>query len=710
MDESHITSDLPEATDPGAAAEAASAPEDQKKILALAHERFKQAYEALKDDFEDIARVQEFIAGEQWPTSIKSERENNSRPCLVLDHLNQYVRHVVNNGLMRPRDIRVLPMNGEADDKVAEVLAGIVRQITQTSTAKVAYGTGLRHAAGVGLGYWRVKVQGIPGTDLEEIVVRKIKEPRMVIMDPFCDYPDGRDAEYVFVLTKFTKSEFQHKWPQAVSDGVQSWHVIDASHTLPWITGDPVVVAEYYYRDGEQVKWAICTPSLILDSGIHHGPVIPIIRCMGEEYELRGKDRRRGMINASSMDAQRAYNYSSSAFIESVALAPLSPFVAAEGQVEDYMNEWKDAHRIPRAVLRYKPSTIGNQLVPPPERSAPAGIPAGWQGMMQSLIMDTQLIMGVAHPAIQGTGGAPVQSGAGVEAQQAPAEINTFHFSENWYIAIEQTGRVILAMIPHVYTKVQAVKIIGTDGVPQTAMLNPFQDQTMLEQKETIDGIEKVLSVGYNPKIGRYDVAVTTGPSSATKRSEANKLLTTLMNSWPDAMKVAGDLIVQSFDMAGADVLAKRLKALLPPGIGEDEGTKVQMLQQAMGQVQQLQAQVAELNQIVLAEREKSQAQLAQSQLKARTELLNATERHQSELRLERMRLEAETEMNLQDNIVRVLIETMKLDANKKLTLMKEMSKAAQAQDAKTRMSGYFRVLESMTPDGGSHRELEVGS
>ena len=124
--------------------EAAESPEveqaeDDEALLKQARGRFAQAHEAHRDDFEACKLTQDFIALDQWPQKIKSERESLGRPCLTLDHLNQYVRHVVNGGLMQSRDIRVLAMSGESDDQVAEILAGMIRQITQSSTAVVAY-------------------------------------------------------------------------------------------------------------------------------------------------------------------------------------------------------------------------------------------------------------------------------------------------------------------------------------------------------------------------------------------------------------------------------------------------------------------------------------------------------------------------------------------------------------------------------------------
>ena len=674
-------------------------------ILSQAKTRFKQAYEAHREDFEACADVQSFIAGDQWPDEIARKRTAAERPCLVLDHLNQYVRHVVNSGLMQSVDVRVLAMSGEADDKVADILAGMIRQISQTSTATVAYETGIRHACQVGMGYWRVKVQTVPGSRLHEITIRKIKDPRMVLMDPFSEYPDGRDSTYCFVLSKLTKEEFNEQYPEAKDEATSSWQSLDGSQLLPWIGEGSVIVAEYYYQEKDgHLHWAIMTPDTILQQGIHHGDVLPIIRVVGEEYEVDGRERKRGMINQSSMDAQRAYNYASSAFIEAVALAPLAPFIAAEGQIEQYEKEWTDAHRVPRAVLRYKPVTIAGQPAPPPERSEPAGIPQGWQGMMTNLISDTQMIMGLAQPSVLGTGGAPVQSGAGINAQQEPGEINTFHFHEHWHIAIEQTGRVILAMIPYVYTEAQAVKIVGDDGIMKTALLDPQQQQTFLELH---NDYQKVLSTSYNPNIGRYDVAISTGPSSASKKSEANKLLMTMVNADPTIMQKAGDLVVASMDMAGADVLAKRLKGLLPPGTTDEPSGQLVLIQQLTQQVQQLQQDNDEMQQVILGEREKAQAalqaaqmdnvtKLQQVQLESRADLFTQRLDDQSAVHLATIKAQTELETTTQNNIVKVLIAKLQAKSKIDIEVIKQFNAAAQDPTHEGRMSGYLDVMGSL--------------
>jgi len=678
--------------------------EDDAQILKVAKERYILAQEAERDDFDECRKVQDFIAGNQWPEEMRREREDAGRPCLVMDHLSQYVRHVVNSGLLRDRDIRVLAMSGDSDDEVADILAGLTRQITQTSTAKVAYETGLRHAVSVGWGYWRVRVQAIAGSQSgeQEIVIRRIREPRMVLMDPFCEYPDGRDSKFCFVFTKMTVKEFENDYPEAGE--CQSWGSVTKDTILPDISKDSIIVAEYYYYNGDTLQWALCCPNKIISRGIHHGNLIPIIRVVGEEFEVDGKQRKRGLINPSSMDAQRTYNYASSSFTENVALAPLAPWIAAEGQLDQYVSEWKDAHRIPRPYLRYKPTSHQGQPVPPPQRATPAGIPEGWQGMMQNIIQDTQMIMGVSQPNVLGTGGIPVQSGIGIQAQQEPGDVNTFHYIDHWFGSIEQTGRVILAMVPHVYTTEQVVKVVGADDVLQTATLNPNLPQPVVKQiGQTTDGVQKVLSTSYNHMIGRYDVAIATGPSSATKKAETNKLMVAMVQADPTIMQKAPDLVVKSMSMAGGDELADRLRRFLPPGTTDDEDViAVQKLQQFAQENEQLKQQMAEMEKIILGEREKAQTDLMKAQMKADGDLIR--ERHKGEMKLlesqighegalELASMKAQVDLikNERDNIIKLVLGKLQDD--------RQAQQMEQAEEQLERVDGeYPESQEGGTP------------
>lgn len=654
-------------------------------LLAQVKRDFKDAYSSAQDDLKDAEEAQDFIGGDQWPGGIRTERENFGRPCLTLDHLGQFCRQVINSALMQKLDVRILPMDDLADKDTADILGGMYRQISQSSTARVSYETGLRHSTQVGFGYWKVLVKPIIGTQLLEISIERILEPRTVLFDPYTQYPDGRDAHYQFHLRKLSKTAFKDQFPDDEAEGVTQWSQGGDLTGIPWTEEDGVVVAEYYVRRASgQIEWAICSDGKVLHRGVLHGKFMPIVRCVGEEFEYQGKARKRGMISQSK-DAARAYNYSISAFIESVALAPLAPFIAAEGQIEQYETEWKDAHRVPRAVLRYKPVDLNGQPVPPPQRTPPAQVPAGWQGLMSSLIQDQQMILGMYGPSLGNGGGSPVQSGVGVTAQQEPGTIQTYHYIEHWQLAIEQTARVVLGMIPDVYTVEQMVKIMGDDGIIKAAYINPQAEGAISDR---LDAYGKVLGKQYNPNVGRYDVAVTTAPSSVTKRQEMSKFMMGVVNAHPEILQIAGDLIFQSMDYPGSDKIAARMRMALPAHLRptpEDVDIKV-LLAQAQQENQQLKTQGAEMEKIILSEREKAQADLLQEKMSNENELQRAVIKSQTEL-----------EINAQNNVVEIIVERMKARVAVGGDVIAALSQASQLPTHEERMAQYLTLMDGLS-------------
>jgi hypothetical protein len=78
--------------------------------------------------------------------------------------------------------------------------------------------------------------------------------------------------------------------------------------------------------------------------------------------------------------------------------------------------------------------------------------------------------------------------------------------------------------------------------------------------------IEKI----YNPSVGKYDIAVSTGPSYMTKRQESLDAMSQLLQGNPQLWQVAGDLFVKNMDWPGAQEMAKRFAKTIDPKLLND--------------------------------------------------------------------------------------------------------------------------------------------
>jgi hypothetical protein len=213
-------------------------------------------------------------------------------------------------------------------------------------------------------------------------------------------------------------------------------------------------------------------------------------------------------------------------------------------------------------------------------------------------------------------------SGKAILARQREGDVSTFHFIDNMSRAIRHAGKIIIDLIPHVYSKERVVRILKEDGAPESIKIN---------QKFIQDGIEKV----YDLTVGKYDVVVKSGPSFTSRREEAANQMMQLIQSFPQAAPLIGDLIAKNLEWPGADEISERMKALLPPAaqanaIPPEIQQQIQQVQQQVQQGQQAYAIMQKENETLKLQLQNKagdlQIKAAELQLKERELILHEKE------------------------------------------------------------------------------------
>lgn len=624
---------------------------EDKDDLHGIRERFAKCQSAWAKDRERYRDDVLFAAGDgHWPEEILKERERDGRPCLKVDKLGQYVRQIVNDSRQNRPSIKVRPVDDEADIDTADIIQGLCRHIEDRSNAQVAYDTALECAVKGGMGYIRILTEyAHEKTFNQEICLKRVRNPLTVWLDPDHQEPDGSDCNFAFVTEDIDKDEYEETYKGKSAIDFDS----DAGKYGDWF-GDKIRVAEYWWvekvskplhllEDGttatdeeiEQavaegynppaiketrqipqrvVKWAKVNGAEYLDKPITWpGKWIPIVPVWGNEEDIDGELRHTGLIH-NAKDAQRLYDYSRSAFAERVALTPKAPYIVAEGQVEDYEEEWTTANQVNYSVLRYKPIDNSGHPVPPPMRQQAHDIPAGFAQDMQLSEHDIQASIGMYSASLGEKSNE--KSGRAIIARQREGDVATFHYHDNLARAIRHAGRIIVDLAPKIYDSQRVVRILGLDGTPDMATLDPTLPVSKLKV-----GAQTI----YNLGVGTYDVSVTVGPSYTTRRQEAADSMIGMTQANPNIWATHGDLITKAMDWPDADQFAERFKLLLPPQIQQAEqqdqevppevqaviaqaqqaiAEKDQMLQQAMQQMQELAGQVQELQQGLVVKQE----------------------------------------------------------------------------------------------------------
>lgn len=626
--------------------------EESKELLSEAKERFKMAEEYWKDTYQSAIEDMEFRAGDQWPEAIKDSRAKEHRPCLVVDKCNQYIRQVVNDGRQNRPSIKVRPVDDNADVEVAEVYQGVIRHILERSNADTAFDSALEAAVVGGIGFFRVLSEyAHKGTFNQEIVVKRIRNPLAVYIDPNCKEADFSDAKWGFFVDDITEDEFESSYPDAK---YVDWSQ-DRAKYGDWANGETIRVCEYWYKEesdvlfhlledgtttedepyqraissgypvpaitqsrtlkADKVKWCRLSGVEILEERDWPGQYIPIIPVVGNEYDIDGKVTYSGLIR-SMKDPARLYNYSRSAFAERVALTPKAPYVAAAGQVENYP-EWEDANSGNYSVLRYDPIDINGAAVGAPQRQSASDIPAGFAQDMQLAEHDIQGAIGMYAASLGQQSNE--KSGKAILARQREGDVGTFHYHDNLSRALRHCGRVLVDLIPKFYDSARVIRILGEDGSADNAEINPAQDVAVQKM-----GSKSI----YNLNVGVYDVAVSAGASYTTKRQEAAEAMMQMTQANPQLFQIIGDIMIRNMDWPGADDIADRMKLMLPPQIQQaedkEEGEQQippqvqQAIQMAQDHIQQQDAAIQELQgQLQQADTE-SQAKMLELEIKTR--------------------------------------------------------------------------------------------
>lgn len=606
-----------------------------KDHLATARKRFAECVEAEGDNRRRAEEADKFSAGlEQWPADLKRNRELDDRPCLVMDETNQYINQIKNDQRQNKAAIKVRPVDDKADKKVAEMLQGVIRHIEDTSNADIAYDTASEQALRGGFGYFRVVTDYCYEDSFEqEIKIERIRDRNSVYLDPMRQMPDGSDAKWGFVTEWMKREDFTEAYPDA--DPV-SWKS-DQKEMVDWVTEDSIQIADYYFfreterelvqlpdgttaytseipegisTDGlrkrtttqHKLIWQKITGAEVLEETEWMGKYIPIIEMIGNESIVDGKRILTGIVH-SAMDAQKMHNFAISSMVEHIVLAPKSPNIAAAGQLEGFEEQWKDANRRNIPVLTYNPLSVDGVAVPPPQRQPPPGLSSGYADMVMASRTWVQSAMGMYNASVGAEGNE--KSGKAILAKQREGDTGSFHYHDNRSISVRHAGRILVDLIPKIYDTRRVVRILGEDGKPETVMFDPDLKRGSKEVKQE-DGSLLML---YNPTIGKYDVAVSSGPSYTTKRQEAAETQMQLVQANPTMFPLVGDIMIRNMDWPGADQMADRLQKMLPENLKEEKPDESQLEVKA-GQLQQIEKSLMQkAQQLFEKEQQMSQAE-----------------------------------------------------------------------------------------------------
>lgn len=584
--------------------------EEATEAFALAAETEHENRQASLEDIR-FARL-----NDHWPEKVRKMRELEGRPCLTIPMLPPVIRQVVNDARQNKPSIVVHPVDSASDPETAEIMNGLIRNIEQSSDAEVAYDTALDFAVTGGFGYFRINTRYATDSSFEQdLVIERVANPFSIYGDPHSTAADSSDWNTSFVVDTMPRDDFKRRWKGA--------DAVDWSGTgydglkAPWSEGDQVMVAEYWKREeikrqivaldngdvvdlkrfeadlakyqalgvemigrprevpSHKVTQYIMTGAEVLETVDWAGKYIPIIPVYGEELFVDGKRHISGIVR-SAKDAQRMFNYWRTTSTELVALAPKAPFIGPTGSFETDAAKWATANTDTHAFIEY------DNKGAPPQRQPFAGVPAGALQEALNASDDIKRITGIYDASLGAKSNET--SGKAIMARQREGDVSTFHYIDNLSRAIRHAGRILIDLIPKVYSTERIIRVLGPSGEQERV---PLKTKVTVSKKGDDGKLEQIERV-FDLSVGQYDLTVKVGPSFTSQREEAATQMIELIRAYPAAAPMIGDLLAKNLDWPGADEIADRMKAMLPAnlrGEGDAPNPEVEQAKQVIGQM-----------------------------------------------------------------------------------------------------------------------------
>ena len=138
----------------------------------------------------------------QWPEKIVMERQAESRPVITINRVAGFVDMARNMGDQANLVIKVNPVDNDGDPAVANVLAGLIRNVEVSSAAEDVYSTAGDAQCEMGRGYIWIRTDYEDDDSWNKVVsLHRVLDPLRVKVDASAQEKDQSDAEYAFFDT-----------------------------------------------------------------------------------------------------------------------------------------------------------------------------------------------------------------------------------------------------------------------------------------------------------------------------------------------------------------------------------------------------------------------------------------------------------------------------------------------------------------------------
>lgn len=590
----------------------------------------------------------EFAYVDQWSDNVREKRGRDAVE-LTLNVLPQHIQHVMGAVRQAKISIHIAQVGGSKMTPtplvdsisgqtytMSEIYEGLIRDVEAQSDAVIHYCNATQHMVESGIGFLRIFTREDPHDPFrEQIVIKHILDRWSVLLDPYSDGLNFQDARWGLVSTLMTQASFERAFPgkaimHQADQGYDDQTDAIINELSWWGAPDGVRVAEYFWKepvkekvvelinpetmarlvvteedldkyaddaqalgyerkrtkmvDRHKVKWVLATYNEIL-KGPEEFPcsMIPIVPFLGREVDFKTSREFRSLIR-DSHDPQRMINYWFSKMTERVALIPNAPYILTEQQIEGHEAEWEASETNRAFYLVYNGGQ--DNVHGKPSREPTPQVPVAEMTIMQTAKMFLNDTTGIHEPALGKKSNET--SGYAIQLRQEGSEVGSYDFQEKERISVAHTGKILVDMVPRVFTDDQVAHIILANQ--QGAWVHLNHEMPILNAQGQPTGKKVRLN---NLALGRYTCRVETGPAYLTQRREFVAFMEKIAQSDPEGFRAFRHLIFDALDVPNKSELMRVAKLLIPRHLLTEE-EQAQMPEQPPTPEQQVEAAKAQ--------------------------------------------------------------------------------------------------------------------
>lgn len=550
-----------------------------------------------------------FVYIDQWSAAQRDQMNRLHKPILQENMLYDYVNKIIGQHRENTGELTVKSLFGEASEDDIKLNEDFLRQICFNSKSRIAYQTAFADMVSGSFGAFRIITDYEHPESMNQIPkIIPIKDPEKTFFDCYAHDPTRCDGNYAGYFVTMSRKEFIKAHPDIPYP--QSFPVKPEIEAFNWGFRDYITVVEYYKKewydykmhrlsDGSMVRdeeWkeienkikttfnfvkdefghsiedmsVIGAPFIeetitkkdckimmykaiygkIIEKKQFPGNQLPIIFAPGPSMLIDGEERLMSFVRFA-LDAQRFHNFVLVETAYAIQTSRRDQFMGTPDNIAGHEEVWRNIANV-QGLLPAKPDPITNQL---PTKLPPSEIPSTLMALLPQSSQAIQNILGYFE-ANRGKDSYE-KSGVAIERQQSAGGMSVATFYDNLNRAIEQCGRVIMSIKPHIYDIERVIPLIDSSGRSYQKKVN-----------ENIAG-----GIKNDMKFNKYDVILDAGPSNQIQKEKSFELMIELCRIIPDFAPRIADILVKETNFDCTPTLIERAKTVVPPGIlAKEEG------------------------------------------------------------------------------------------------------------------------------------------